>query len=529
MRKNIMLATCIASAIALGGCASSTDKDVATMSEAVESVDLGENQVYVDEAEGLVNKLYEDGAYLSLVISDNPSENVIFIYNKNKMAYAETGTGCPIWYDNSGNARRFEVPYVDMKDVSPVTLSENAIKMAKAGEAEVSHKEISLAEQYETILEQIKESRAAEETTAEEVDVAEIGDETTAETEESAVEESTVEESTVEESTETEAVETEASETEAEAEVEETMSAEEEAAYVLGYTPDEVEDGTYNETTILVKGRDNIVKLYNYTMGKDDAEEYVADLFSGDEDASDDKMEFIFHTSPDYKYAGIMCNLYNDDISCGIAWYFDGYIALGGDWEALPENWMSEEKETEEIKADMEGITAQLAERLKKFEEEHFTPEQIAAMDEEMAKNSSVEETTEAETEASSVVGEEPQDELDSIIRNGSFKETIDELLKADGLENADVSSFEIPEGYSDEDKAKMVDIYNKLIEWDATQQDGTLISPISPDELEFASEYISACEEAYASDTTTNAEANDKYGTIYWKDTVGIFINAIE
>ena len=27
----------------------------------------------------------------------------------------------------------------------------------------------------------------------------------------------------------------------------------------------------------------------------------------------------------------------------------------------------------------------------------------------------------------------------------------------------------------------------------------------------------------------TTNAEANDKYGTIYWKDTVGIFINAIE
>ena len=300
------------------------------------------------------------------------------------MAYAETGTGCPIWYDNSGNARRFEVPYVDMKDVSPVLLSENAIKMAKAGEAEVSHKEISLAEQYEAILEQIKESRAAEETTAEEVDVAEIGDETTAETEES----------TETEAVETEAVETEATETEAEAEVEETMSAEEEAAYVLGYTPDEVEDGTYNETTILVKGRDNIVKLYNYTMGKDDAEEYVADLFSGDEDASDDKMEFIFHTSPDYKYAGIMCNIYNDDISGGIAWYFDGYIALGGDWEALPENWMSEEKETEEIKADMEGITAQLAERLKKFEEEHFTPEQIAAMDEEMAKNSSVEETT---------------------------------------------------------------------------------------------------------------------------------------
>lgn len=522
MRKNIMLAACVASAVALGGCASSTDRDVATMSEAVESVDLGENKVYVDEAEGLVNKLYEDGAYLSLVISDNPSENVIFIYNENKMAYAETGTGCPIWYDNSGNARRFEVPYVDMKDVSPVLLSENAIKMAKAGEAEVSHAEISLAEQYETILEQIKESRAAEETTAEEVDVAEIGDET-AETEESSGVEST-------EAVETEVEETVASETEAEVEVEEeTMSAEEEAAYVLGYTPDEVDDGTYNETTILVEGRDNIVKLYNYTMGKDDAEEYVEELFSGDEEPSDDKMEFIFHTSPDYKYAGIMCNVYNDDISGGIAWYFDGYIALGGDWEALPENWIAEEKETEEIKADMEGITAHLAERLKKFEEEHFTPEQIAAMDEEMAKNSSVEETIEAETEVSSVVGAEPQDELDSIIRNGSFKETIDELLKADGLENADVSGFEIPEGYSDEDKAKMVDIYNKLIEWDATQQDGTLISPISPDELEFASKYISACEEAYANDTTTNAEANDKYGTIYWKDTVGIFINAIE
>ena len=70
--------------------------------------------------------------------------------------------------------------------------------------------------------------------------------------------------------------------------------------------------------------------------------------------------------------------------------------------------------------------------------------------------------------------------------------------------------------------------MYSKLLTWDAAQSDGTLVSPLSPDEIEFATKYIEACEAAYLADASNDGDTVDEFGTIYWKDTVGVFIQAV-
>lgn len=491
--------------LALTGCAStSSDSGKATSSNAsTEKVDLGDQQEALNMAKNMLNDMFEKGAYFQLAVSDSANDDIIFIYNKDKSCYAETVSGCPLYYDTKGNLRIFTSPYSDERDISPLVITDNALDVIEHGGGEVYSEKVNARDLYERVLKQVKESRESEASSEDNgSNVVDIqlndGSETTEETEATK--------------------ETEA-ETQAESE-EETLSAEEEALQIVGYTEDELDTSSYDSVTIKVNGRDNIYKLYNATFGDmDETTKFVDSIFSGDDNKDDDSYEFIFHHSDDDKINGIMLKIHEDDVTESIGWYFDGYYSLGGDWKSLENDWISKKLESDQVKSDMESVVKELGEKLQKFKEENFTEEQINEME-----NQTVE--TEVGTENET---EENKDEVASIVRTGSFKETIDNLLKEDSLSEVDTSSFKVPEGYEDTDKARMIDLYNKLVEWDAAQQDGTLISPISPDDVEFAENYIKACEDAYSNIVANNAEASDEYGTVYWKDTVEVFIKAIQ
>lgn len=502
MVKRSLVALGIIAGLVMTGCSASNgnnnNRNVATASQLNGSkVDLGDKQAAVDMARKMLDDMYNNGAYFQMAISNSSNDDIIFIYNKDKSCYAETMAGCPLYYDTKGNLRVFTSPYKDERDISPLLLADNAVDVVEHGGGEVYKETINVKDMYDKVLEQINESRAAEESTSEAtesntnvVDV-QVDGESTPETSAS-------------NSTE---------------ETKETLSAEEEALQVIGYNADEIDGSSYDSVSIKINGRDNIYELYNKTFGnKDEATKFVDDIFTGDDNKEDDSYEFIFHHSEDDKINGIMLRIHNDDTNESIGWYFDGYYGLGGDWTSLGDDWFSKKLESDQVKSDMEGIVKQLGEKLKAFKENNFTEEQINEMD-----NNTVETEVSAETEA------ETTDEVSGIVRSGSFKDTVDNLLKEDGLSEADTSSFKVPDGYEDTDKARMIDLYNKLIEWDATQQDGTLISPLSPDDVEFATGYIKACEDAYNSTVSNNAEAVDEYGTVYWKDTVEVFLKAIQ
>ena len=476
--KAKILSVGLVTGMLLTGCgAGASNSNVASSSNAVMTkVDLGDKQPIADEVAKVLDDMFNGGAYFSIAVSDNKSDDIIFIYNKDKSCYAETSAGCPLYYDTKGNLRIFTSPYEDVRDISPLMLTYKGYEMAQAGQADLTSEVVNIKDLYENVLEQVKAARETE---------------------------------TEEDST--------------------SLTVEEEAANIVGYDVDDIGDQSYDNMSIKISGRDNIYKLYESVFGNhDEAVEFVDEIFSGDDNKEDDAYEFIVHHSADDSINGVMLKIINSETSESIGWYFDGYYALGGDWKSLGDGWFDKELDADKVKEDIQGVVTELAGKMETFKNENFTPEQIEAMDKADDVQVGTEETE--STEASDEVeGAEPSDTVASIVREGSFKETIDNLLKEDSLSEVDTSSFKVPEGYEDTDKARMIDLYNKLVEWDASQQDGTLISPISPDDVEFAENYIKACEDAYNKTVTNNAEASDEYGTVYWKDTVEIFIKAIQ
>lgn len=531
-KKLVALGLCGALVGSLSACTNkdTTSSNVASPSNLGELVDLGENSEMVDKMSSMVNGMFDGGAYFNLIVSDVPSENLIFIYNENKDCYAETLTGCPIYYDASGNVRVYTDPYSDQRDVSPMILAQNALEFAKHGKAEVYSSKVDVKDIYENILEDIKESRAAEESTE-----AETTGEATSEAETTSEVESVAEESSAE--TENNEAETEESSSEAteivvsvadegnSVEIESTISAEEEAAAILGYDLDKVETAQYDELVVTIPSRDALVELYSLTVGEADAKKIVADALEGDEDASDDKFHFTYHYSEDGMFNGVMMTGQLTETEEYTFWMTDGVLNIGGDWKAMPEGWYKEDN-IDNVKNDILKVIDGVEEAINKYKEDTFTEEELAAMEESYSET--VEETVgsgevDEDAPASAVGAAKPETEVDSIVRTGSFKETIDGLLKTDGLSGVDTDAFKVPEGYTDADKERMVGLYNTLVDWDAKQQDGTLISPISPDDVEFATQYIAKCEELF------NGAETDEYGTVFWKDTVGVFLKAIQ
>ena len=536
-KKLVALGLCGALVSSLSAC---TNKDVssdnvASASNLGEAVDLGDNKAIVDTMSSMVDDMFTEGAYFNLIVSDIPSENLIFIYNKDKDCYAETLTGCPIYYDAKGNVRMYTDPYTDQKDVSPLILAQNALEFAKRGKAEVEASKVNVKDIYENILEDVKESRAAEESSdaVESAEAEEVTGKATESTEES-VEETTesVEETTegAEESTEevaesTEGVTAAIVDEGNSVEVESTLSAEEEAAAILGYDLEKVETAQYDELVVTIPSRESLVSLYGMTVGDAEAKKIVDAALEGDEDPSDDKFLFTYHYSEDGMFNGVMMEAQLTENEAYTFWMTDGVLNIGGDWQGMPDDWYTKES-VDDVKNDILRVIDNVEEAITKFKDDNFTEEELKAMEETYSET--VEETvgddiTNEEDPASEVGAAKPENEVDSIVRTGSFKETIDGLLANDGLSGVDNTTFKAPDGYTDADKERMIGLYTTLLDWDAKQQDGTLISPISPDDVEFATKYIEKCEEQFSGAET------DKCGTVFWKDTVGVFLKAIQ
>lgn len=529
-KKLVALGLCGALVSSLSAC---TNKDVssdnvASASNLGEAVDLGDNKAIVDTMSSMVDSMFTEGAYFNLIVSDIPSENLIFIYNKDKDCYAETLTGCPIYYDAKGNVRMYTDPYTDQKDVSPLVLAQNALEFAKHGKAEVAASKVNVKDIYENILEDVKESRAAEESSdaVESVEAEEVKGNDTESTEES-VEETTegAEESTEEVAESTEGVTAAIVDEGNSAEVESTLSAEEEAAAILGYDIEKVETAQYDELVVTIPSRESLVSLYGMTVGDAEAKKIVDAALEGDEDPSDDKFLFTYHYSEDGMFNGVMMEAQLTENEAYTFWMTDGVLNIGGDWQGMPDDWYTKES-VDDVKNDILRVIDNVEEAITKFKDDNFTEEELKAMEEtysETVEETVGDDTTTEEDPASEVGAAKPENEVDSIVRTGSFKETIDGLLANDGLSGVDNTTFKAPDGYTDTDKERMIGLYTTLLDWDAKQQDGTLISPISPDDVEFATKYIEKCEEQFSGAET------DKCGTVFWKDTVGVFLKAIQ
>jgi hypothetical protein len=525
-KKLVALGLCGVLVSSLSACTNKdvTSDNIASASNLGEAVDLGENKAIVDTMSSMVDGMFTEGAYFNLIVSDIPSENLIFIYNKDKDCYAETLTGCPIYYDAKGNVRMYTDPYTDQKDVSPLILAQNALEFAKHGKAEVAAGKVNVKDIYENILEDVKESRAAEESsdTAESVEAEEVTEST------EDVEESTeaVAESTEEVTESTEGVTAAVVDEGNSVEVESTLSAEEEAAAILGYDLEKVETAQYDELVVTIPSRESLVSLYGMTVGDAEAKKIVDAALDGDEDPSDDdKFLFTYHYSEDGMFNGVMMEAQLTETEAYTFWMTDGVLNIGGDWKGMPDDWYTKES-VDDVKNDILRVIDNVEEAITKFKDDNFTEEELKEMEETYSET--VEETvggSEANEDdpASEVGAAKPENEVDSIVRTGSFKETIDGLLANDGLSGVDNTTFKVPDGYTDADKERMIRLYTTLLDWDAKQQDGTLISPISPDDVDFATKYIEKCEEQF-----TEAET-DECGTVFWKDTVGVFLKAIQ
>lgn len=514
MRKfGKMAVASLCAAMVLSGCGNKTVNNTSQTVPVKEkislgdTVDLGENQENLDKVETLVNNMYNDGAQILLHVSDNEQDNILMFFNKDKHCYAEIMTGGIMYYDNLGNVRIYRDPYIDDYGVHPLGVADNLIEMAKHGKATVEKREISIEETYNAMLEEViaqltadqleenvrvydDEGNAPEET---------VADETEETTEESAMTPEEIKEAAVE------AVEN-----------------------YLGWTYDEIKDKYMNQISLTVTGRENIYTMYALTIGKENAAEFVDELFEGDTNKEDDQVILsVSLNEQDGKVVNgsMMYYINNSPESSSIGWYFDEYIGITG-FTSLKSDWLTV-TDKEKLVDDINSVKEEIGTLLQNFVETHFDEDTAK----EILEGATVEETETPEVEIGEsgvnlgVEGDAPVAEFDSIIRKGSFNESVSALLKEDGLEEVDPESFEVPEGYTEDDKHTMIELYSKLSDWDSAQSDGTLVSPLSPDELEFARSYIKACEDIFTNDTT----GSDKCGMKYWKDTIGVFIAAIE
>lgn len=517
MRKKKLLAVGLSALILATGCNNANTNGATQTGESSgvisgELVDLGDNEAEVAKAEKMIQNMYADGAYMMLHVSEDSADDIMFIYNQDKNCYAETPDGCPMYYDELGNLRVFTDPYKDTKDVSPLQLTEGALQLARHGVALVNVKEISLEDIYNNMIDNVQSQIDAE--TAETISAKEA--ESASETEEAEEPTKETEDTTKEIAESAESVE-------------ETASAKEVVESYLGWTKEEVIGKTYSQLEITIHGRENIYELYRLQLG-DKAEEFVDELFNGDNTPDDDHLAFSIHgvDEENYMQAGVMLWVTPTENNSSVAWWFEGYIPIGGSWESLDDDWFAPNRKTEDVKKEMTALVNELGSRITEYANNTFGDGTLVETEPSTEViEAPIAETTEA-VDDESVEAAEPVAEIDSIKREGSFKVVVDDLLEEDGLIEADSSTFKVPEGYSESDRDTMIDMYSRLITWDAEQSDGTLVSPLSPDEVEFATKYIEACENEYLKDASNNGETTDEFGTIYWKDTVGVFLQAI-
>lgn len=541
-KKNILasLVLCTLGVVSIGltGCGSAKEKEVEpAVINKEQAVDLGEFKGDVEAVQGLLDNMYKDGAYFQLRVSENAADNLIFIYNSNKECYADTPEGRAMYYDNKGHRRVFDSPYWDSVDLSPLQMTESALDMVRYGEAEISARDMNLEDSWNSTVEAIKKSReeneaSGEENTAVESEEGQSGEEDTSVDSEGGYvgQGGTVNIESNLDGNEIASVEVK----------EENLTVEEEAERYLGFTLEDVKGQSIREIVISINGRDNIYKLYNNVAGSG-GEEAVDKLFEGDDNKEDDAYELVVNLpnkENELDRSGVLLKVKSEEAVEGIGWFFEGYLSLG-DWEGLPDGWLNKDLKVEEVTSDFEGVIDRISKQLQKFQEENLTEEQINKMkegaSEEEVENASSEsgETVEGvegvEVSSEEKVISEPVAILDSVERNGSFNDIMNGLLEKDGLLEVDVNTFEIPEGYNESDKARMIDLYNKIVEWDNIQSDGVLVSPLSPDDVEFINSYIEKCTSEYNKIASNNGEAVDKYGTVYWKDTLGLFVSAIK
>ena len=522
----LILISCITCCIGLSACGknnTANTTNAATGSEIKQTEYTGVTKDIYEMAQ----RMKKNGAYIQLAVSEDQNDNIAMFYNNQGDCYSERGDGISVYYDNKGHARIFTATYQDVIDLNPLMFIETFAKAANAGIATVEDKgELALQDKYEETLKNVKAERSSEASTEEST-------ETTVTSDNNGI------------STKTETF----GNTEDKDNKESELSDEDLAAYYIGFPKDQIKDLKYHEVKLVIKGYDNIKKAVALELtNKSDVDEFMKSIDTGNENKDTISLILTVRYNNDEKLIGKLdgASLSTSDDGTenteSLVWYFNQYYPIGGDWPGFGDDLFTAKLEPEEIKTRVTNTTNMIMMNINNYLSNNFSDDELnmlkdAGVNEDSDSNEEIinpeteesteESTSESTEESISESTEESKkiENINSIVKQGSFKETIDNTLKADGLENVDPMSFDLPDGYTEEDRTRMLDIYNKLIEWDAKQSNGTLISPISPDDVDFSTKYIDKCQSLFSSST----DNTDRWGAIYWKNTVGIFLEAIK
>lgn len=506
------------------GCTSKVDTNTASKSEATKVVitDKEELDAIADIRQKL-DFMYERGANLKLVMSDDSSDDWYLMYNKNKDCYAEMTGGGAVVYQPGGERTVFTSNVTSGKDLDPLALINNMLILTEEGIGTIEVSQVDSITGLEVNNEAGSMEKEVESIASDEKESAESIQETdnVLSTESQEIEGSSAEDSTdsnkeVEESAISESSEENIENTVA---VEDITETQEEKGEVL------------NQYVITIKGLENIKKIYSKTIDSGSAEEVVASIL-GEQLTNKDsnKNEYMYTltvNTKDENAISVRLTLTMDNIEY-IGWWFDGFIDIG-DWN-LPEGWNGEHTEDEWVDL-YNKLKENIQTAIDNYAKSNFTEDQIN----EMKQAQTIEETSADLSESQeSVDGSseeieagEPESFKASINRDESFNDKVQALLEKDGISEDAIDTFEIPEGFTQEDKDKMVELYGVIKEWDKNQATGVLVSPIEMSDIEFISSYLDACKKGYSEDVKSSEV--DKYGAIFWEDTLGTFIKMLQ
>lgn len=453
----LSLTGCVNKTTATNGVASPSSMDSTAFS------DENLNKAATD-IKSKIQMLYDTGANMKLVMSDDGSGDWYLMYNKDKQCYAELAGGGAVVYQPEGAVTLFSSTVIESNDLDPLAIMTNMLKLAEQGKAELT-------------------TDILEETSAKADINNEAGQISTEETEE---------------------IQKESAES-----VEESLGGDTEVL---------------NEYTITVKGLDNIKKIYALTLDDKATDEVINEALS-DSLANPESLKENYtytlkvNTKGDTGISAMLAlNIDNIDYT---VWWFDGYVALGN-WE-LPKSWVGSHTSDEWV-ALYDELKVSIQSTIDNYAKTNFTSEQLKAMSE----STVIEETSADLSETfESVEGGEPVGVEASINRESSFNDTVQALLKEDNLTEDVLKELVAPEGYTAEDKVKMEGLYGVIKEWDKNQVTGVVVSPISMNDIEFIKGYVEACKVGYSTDIKSSEV--DKYGAIFWEDTLGTFIKMVQ
>lgn len=275
-----------------------------------------------------------------------------------------------------------------------------------------------------------------------------------------------------------------------------------------------------HQNKVIISGRNNIKQLY-LKYGEDYANNIMASIFgdmTNENPDSLDTMTIEVDTNSDGAISAV-CNITMDG-SEYVSWWFDGYIPLG-DWKFSGK--LDKEYSTDEWKKFVSEIQTKIAENTDKYKKENFSEEELASIEAEIsAQEESRAEEFQAKLSENTTVVSDEETEANSSLSELAVLEyglIMEDNLKKDGLEGAKPEDYGTPNGMTDADRISMIEIYNTLKTWKEDRTSSVLTTPLNPEQLVLAQNYIEAAKKQFT-DT-----GKDDAGSVFWMDTVGTHV----